>query len=163
MTRKRRTREHVIEDLSFNHVERFVLFCGWSSLRQSPDYGIDLTIQTYDEHGEIENGCINIQLKGTDHLRTTAQGDEVICIVLASDLDYWLEEPFPVFLIRYDAVCDRAYWLHVQEHIRALPGFELSELGKTITVRIPITNMLSKEAIQEFARRKDMILRKFRE
>lgn len=28
--RKRRTREHVIADLSVNHVERLVLLCGWT-------------------------------------------------------------------------------------------------------------------------------------
>ncbi len=29
--RKRRTREHVIADLSVNHVERFILQCGWTA------------------------------------------------------------------------------------------------------------------------------------
>jgi hypothetical protein len=33
--RKRRTREHVIADLSVNHVERLVLRCGWTVERTS--------------------------------------------------------------------------------------------------------------------------------
>jgi hypothetical protein len=31
LPRKRRTREHVIADLSVNHVERFALLCGFVS------------------------------------------------------------------------------------------------------------------------------------
>src|SRR5437660_1542756 len=38
--RKRRTREHVIADLSINHVERCVLRCGWTAERTRYDYGI---------------------------------------------------------------------------------------------------------------------------
>jgi hypothetical protein len=45
--RKRRTREHVIADLSINHVERLVLRCGWTAERTRYDYGIDLYMQTY--------------------------------------------------------------------------------------------------------------------
>jgi hypothetical protein len=40
--RKRRTREHIIADLSVNHVERLILRCGWVARRMNPDYGIDL-------------------------------------------------------------------------------------------------------------------------
>jgi hypothetical protein len=40
--RKRRTREHVIADLSVNHVERQALLCGFSVERIRVDYGIDL-------------------------------------------------------------------------------------------------------------------------
>lgn len=53
--RKRRTRQHVIADLSVNHVERFILRCGWAAQRMSPDYGIDLYMETYGENGEFEN------------------------------------------------------------------------------------------------------------
>ena len=51
--RKRRTREHVIADLSVNHVERVVLRCGWTVQRLNPDYGIDLVMTTYDASGQI--------------------------------------------------------------------------------------------------------------
>ena len=52
--RKRRTREHVIADLSANHVEKQALLCGFSVERVRHDYGIDLIWFTYDEHGEVE-------------------------------------------------------------------------------------------------------------
>jgi hypothetical protein len=67
--RKRRTREHIIADLSVNHVERFILQCGWTAQRISPDYGIDLIMETFDTRGRIENGAVKFQLKATDSLQ----------------------------------------------------------------------------------------------
>ena len=52
--RKRRTREHVIADLSVNHVERHILKCGCVVKRPTPDYGIDLELITFNKRGEIE-------------------------------------------------------------------------------------------------------------
>jgi hypothetical protein len=66
--RKRRTREHVIADLSVNHVERLVLRCGWTVERTQYDYGLDLVMRTYSASGEIESGTVWFQLKATDHL-----------------------------------------------------------------------------------------------
>ena len=39
--RKRWTRGHVIADLSANHVERFVLECGFAAEVTRHDYGVD--------------------------------------------------------------------------------------------------------------------------
>lgn len=72
--RKRRTREHVIADLSVNHVERLVLRCGWTVERKRYDYGIDLIMDTYNANGEVENNRILLQLKATDSLRRSADG-----------------------------------------------------------------------------------------
>ena len=61
--RKRRTREHVIADLSINHVERFVLRAGCTAERTKHDYGIDLLMETFNVAGEPENGQVLFQLK----------------------------------------------------------------------------------------------------
>lgn len=74
MDRKRRTREHVIADLSINHVERLILRCGWTNERSSHDYGLDLYMDTYNINGEVENGRITFQLKATDALKRSADG-----------------------------------------------------------------------------------------
>ena len=71
--RKRRTREHVIADLSVSHVERFILRCGWVARRMNPDYGIDLSMETYNAQGEIENGGVWFQLKATDTLQVVSK------------------------------------------------------------------------------------------
>ncbi len=64
--KKRRTREHIIADLSISHTERQALLAGFAVQRIVRDYGIDLFIATYDRFGEVENGEIRIQLKATD-------------------------------------------------------------------------------------------------
>src|SRR5436309_2496106 len=47
LPRKRRTREHIIADLSVNHVERQALLCGHVVERRVFDYGIDLEMFTF--------------------------------------------------------------------------------------------------------------------
>lgn len=42
--RKKRTREHVLADLSANHVERVALSCGYAVDRVWNDYGLDLAL-----------------------------------------------------------------------------------------------------------------------
>lgn len=53
--RKRRTRNHIIADLSANHVEKHVLHCGFTVERMVHDYGVDLLLYTYSPEGEIED------------------------------------------------------------------------------------------------------------
>ena len=79
--RPERTRDHYIEALWRNHVERFILLQGHAIDEPRPDYGYDLVITTFDykgdaafQSGEVENGAIYIQLKSVDILKT-AQKD----------------------------------------------------------------------------------------
>ena len=72
--RKLRTRQHVIEDLSYNFVEKQVLlgFCTFEryTMRQ---YSYDEHVFTFDETGQTEDGIFFIQVKATDHLRFSKQ------------------------------------------------------------------------------------------
>jgi Domain of unknown function (DUF4365) len=70
MRRKQRTRQHVIADLSVNYVERFALLCGYSVERFFSDYGLDLTILTYSESGEVEPNHFYMQLKATEQIKS---------------------------------------------------------------------------------------------
>lgn len=65
---KTRTRQHVIADLSVNHVERQVLLAGHAIQRVQSDYGYDLLMFTYNEQGEVEPGMVFFQAKATDYL-----------------------------------------------------------------------------------------------
>ena len=56
-----RTIEHVIADISVNHVERLFLEAGHSPTAVPKDYGYDLTVQTHDNRGHVESGVIYIQ------------------------------------------------------------------------------------------------------
>jgi hypothetical protein len=155
--RKRRTREHVIADLSANHVERHALLCGFAVERVRMDYGIDLQVQTFDRRGQVENGLLFFQLKATDRVRLCAGGQAVACRVERADLAYWLGEALPVVLALYDARADAAYWLHLQAYFEGQARLRLSRAGKRVTLVIPRANLVGVAAMRLFARWKNAI------
>ena len=68
--RKQRTRQHIIEDLGINHVERQILYAGYTFYRYAHnDYGYDGSYTTFNENGEIETMNFNLQLKSTDKIQ----------------------------------------------------------------------------------------------
>jgi Domain of unknown function (DUF4365) len=158
LVKKRRPRQHIIADLSVNYVERYVLLCGYSTERVEHDYGIDLVIFTYDANGEIENGQIYVQLKATDKLSRLAHDAAISFPLQRSDLELWLREPMPWILIVYDAQVNLAYWLYVQAFFERQVGFDLSQMGDTVTVHLPTSNIVNQEAIRQFARYKEDVL-----
>lgn len=157
--RKRRTREHVIADLSVHHVEGFVLRCGWTVERMRHDYGIDLLMQTYNANGEVESGRVLYQLKATDSLKPSADGSVIPVRLEWRDLLFWLNEVKPVILVVYDAHQDRAYWLNVQEYFRGQQWAKRAGSATTVTVHVPTVNALNEEAIRLFARFRDRRVR----
>lgn len=158
MIRKRRTRQHVLAELSANFVERHVLLCGHSVERVEHDYGIDLILFTYDSDGEIENGQVFIQLKATDHVRELVVEDAVSFRLRRSDLDLWLAEPMPCILVVYDAARDKAYWLYLQAYFEDRRKFRAAARRGTVTVRIPRVNLVGTEAIRTFVSYRDDVL-----
>jgi hypothetical protein len=120
-----------------NHVERQALLCGYSVERTHHDYGLDLAIDTYDDEGEIENGRVLLQLKATDQLRRVGGGQFITWRIARADLGCWLREVQPFILVVYDAVADKAYWLHVQAYFARQAGFDLKRVGSWVTIRIP--------------------------
>ncbi len=163
MVRKRRTRQHVIADLSANHVERHVLRCGFSVERIHHDYGVDLVLFTYNANGEIENGQVYIQLKATDAPTFRQERDAIAFAVRRADLELWLREPMPYILIVYDTRIDVAYWLYVQAYFAGLPGFDLAQVGTTITVYLPRGNVVDEDAVRTFRSHRDAILAQIEE
>jgi hypothetical protein len=156
--RKRRTREHVIADLSVNFVERQVLLCGYSVERVFHDYGYDLVLFTYNAKGEVENGCVFLQVKATDRLRVLSRQQAIPFRVTQSDLRHWLNEDMPVILIVYDAQADVAYWLHLRSHLASeASGYILKARGTT-TVYLPLANRLDPAAVRSIAQLKTAAL-----
>ncbi len=157
--RKRRTRSHIIADLSVNHVERQALLCGYTMERPVYDYGIDLTLTTYAANGEVEEGTVLFQLKATDSLPLSADGSAILFQLERSDLELWLRQYSPVIFVVYDAQADAAYWLYIQAYFARLSNFDLATSNQTTMVRVPISNVLNQEAVRSFARFRDNILR----
>lgn len=87
MERKRRTREHVLADLSANYVEKQALRCSFTAERLRLDYGIDLLVQTFNRRGEVENGWIPFQLKATDRIKLVDGGNAVSCRLERAELE----------------------------------------------------------------------------
>ena len=92
--RKRRTREHVLADLSANHVEKIALNCGFAVERLSKDYGLDLAIFTFDKRGFCESGVLWMQLKATDQVKTTRDGNAILVRLDRRDVLAWIGEVF---------------------------------------------------------------------
>jgi hypothetical protein len=158
--RKRRTREHVIADLSVNHVERLVLRCGWTVERTRHDYGTDLFAETYNARGEVENGRIVFQLNATDNLRRSADQSVIPLRLDWRDLLFWLNEPLPVIVVLYDALADRAYWVYIQEYFRSREWSERAARATTVTVHVGVESVLDESAIRLFREfREECLLR----
>lgn len=155
----RRTREHVIADLAVNHTERQALLCGFTVERIRSDYGIDILLFIFDSNGEIENGYIPVQVKGTESLDWLTSEPAAAFRIGRKDLAGWLRQSLPVILITYDAGEDRAYWVHVQGYFGAQPGFNLFSAAETITVRVPRHNALDPAAVRRFAELRDQAAR----
>jgi hypothetical protein len=156
--RKRRTREHVLAELSANYVEKQALLCGFAVNRVQPDYGIDLLVQTFNRRGEVENGWIPFQLKGTDRVKLVDGNRAVSCRIERADLRHWLKEWEPVLLALYDARADVAYWLFVRDYFAGLAGFDINRAGERVSVSIPCRNVLDRQAMQGLARLKNTLL-----
>ena len=88
--RKRRTRQHVIADLSVHHVEGFILEEGHTVQRLGSDYGYDLILWTFDELGYIEPGAIYFQLKAMETL--SESGSDYVFDVDIRDYNLWVRE-----------------------------------------------------------------------
>jgi hypothetical protein len=148
----------VIADLSINFVERQTLVCGYAVERVFHDYGYDLMLFTYNAQGEVENGCVFLQVKATDQLRVLPRRECVIIRVEQADLRLWLNEDMPVILVVYDAQGDAAYWLHVQSYFGGQESGYILKARGTTTIHVPLANRLNPVAMQTIAELKTKAL-----
>jgi hypothetical protein len=143
--RKQRTRQHVIADLSVHYVEGFILAEGHTAQRLDRDYGYDLLLTTYDEQGYVEPGLLLLQLKATETLQTV--GPASVFDLDIRDYNLWMLEEIPVILILFDAARKRAYWLDVQRYFREDENRCPKKGTKTVRVRVPMRQAVSRRAI----------------
>jgi hypothetical protein len=155
--RKKRTRQHVIAAQSVNHVERFIIDAGHTAERLTNDYGYDLVLYTYDQEGYAEEGAIYLQLKASEKLNVVSDGNFVFDID-RRDYTRWTREPMPVILILFDASKRRAYWVYVQRYFGENPSHRPRQGAKTIRVRIPKRQVVSRAGIQAMRAYKQAVL-----
>ena len=154
---KRRTRAHIIADLSVCFVEWQALLCGYTVERMHHDYGIDLELMTYNKNGEIEPGNILFQVKATDGLLLSEGQTTFPVRIERTHLVRWRREKSPVIVIIFDANKKRAFWCYVQRYFQALQDFNIFAAGETITIRVPTANRINPRAMRRFARFRDRI------
>jgi Domain of unknown function (DUF4365) len=147
--RKQRTRQHFIEDFGMNTIERQVLYAQCTLQRQYYDYGYDAFINTYNEHGEYENGVIQVQLKSTDKLKLSEERQVILFDLSKRDLELWLYSNSPVLLVVYDAVKEVAYWVDLLDYFQKNRA-NLKKVNKFVRVYIPYDHVLTAQTIQTF-------------
>ena len=145
--RKQRTRQHCIEDLGFNYIERQILYAGCTMQKYSYDYGYDALINTYNENGEYENSIIQIQLKSSDNIKFSEKKEAIAFDLSKRDLALWLYSIMPVVLILYDAEKEVAYWLDLLDYFRKNRE-TLKKVTKFVRIYIPIENEFSIETVK---------------
>ena len=121
---------------------------------------IDLVMFTYNELGEIENGHVEFQLKATDSIKVRHDSGDVSVTVDMADVKHWEWEPWPVILVIYDAVGDGpAFWVYVQRYLAKTENLRhLDESDQdTLTIHIPVVNLLDEVAIKGFRGFRDRI------
>lgn len=72
--------------------------------------------------------------------------------VQRSHLLFWLKESFPIFLIVYDAVREAAFWLYIQRDVSGGKVFGLSRTENTMTLHVPVANILDETAMRRLGR-----------
>ena len=145
--RKLRTRQHIIEDLGLNQIERHILYAGFTFYRYGHnDYGYDGSITTFNEKGEIENSQINIQLKSTDFIKTTSDKQFFVFDVSKRDLELWCFSDISTIFVLYDAQKEVSYYLDILEFYEK-DGIDLDKIRKSVRVKIPKTNLWNQEAV----------------
>jgi hypothetical protein len=145
--KKQRTRQHIIEDLGFNNVEKQMLLAGCIVQRYFADYGYDGEIQTFDENGYYETGYALFQLKSTDKSNLIAQQQAFAFDLSKRDLELWLYEKVPVLIILYDANTDKSYFIELQSYF-AQHKKTLTDVKKFVRIYIPSENTFNTAAAQ---------------
>jgi hypothetical protein len=156
--RKRRTRTHVLADLSLIHVQYFIANAGFTSEATTRDYGYDLTVNTFDENGLIEPGSILVQLKSSEQLKPHGDGDSYVFDLDVRDYFLWKKEPNPVFLILYDAKSRRAYWCYFQQYLKTAAAPRPKTGSRTIRIRVPMVNKVRTDFFRHARRLKEQVL-----
>jgi len=156
--RKKRVRNHVIADLSVNHVEYHLLKAGYTMDVTKSDYGYDGIIFTFDSNGEIENGNIFVQLKATDSIDSHRKKNGLSFSISKKDIHLWYDEPFPVYLLLFDAVAENAYWLYLQQYLKKQKIAPSNLTGNSLAIHIDRINLFDLTTPKLWRSHKEIVL-----
>jgi hypothetical protein len=135
--RKTRVRSHVIADMSLHHLAYIVVSCTFTVEPTRTDYGYDLSIFTFDAAGQYENGHLFVQLKATDKLRIDAKTRDIKYRISRRDILTWQGEPFPAYLVVFDAARGQAYSIYLQRYFVKIGLSSDLMVRQSLEVRLP--------------------------
>lgn len=102
----KRPRSHVLETES-RHYFGSIIPKEWLFREEHPDYGIDGSIEVFDERGETTGLRFYVQLKATDSEH--AQTQRTIRFKTSTQ-EYWHQQKHPTLLIQYCSAVKCVYW-----------------------------------------------------
>ncbi len=155
--RKARSRSHVIADMSLHFLSYIIVSCTFTVEPTAKDYGYDLSIFTFDSDGHYESGNIFVQLKATDDLRVDPHTREIKFRISKRDVMTWEGEPFPAYLVVFDARRGAAYSIYLQRHFAEVGISSATITGASVIVRLP-SRQLDAETIRGWRDDKNAIL-----
>lgn len=155
-----RPRSHVLEEEN-ERAFNAALPAGWVVRRQTPDYGIDLTVEIFEE-GRATALSFGVQLKATEeeHLDRALRSVRFVRELA----DYYWNQPVPVLIVRYHAPSRQLYarWWHAynsliaarpdEEDVNAEPTKTVSFQFSEADVWHPNTPHELVEAVRSFRR-----------
>jgi hypothetical protein len=157
--RKKRTRTHIIASLSVNNLEYHVIKKGYTLDVPAEDYGYDALIFTFNKKGEIDTGAIFVQIKAKEKLKLK-KNSFYSYPLKKKDLDLWYDEPYPVYLVLYDAQNEKAYWTEMKENLKARNIIPAKIKNDSLTVYIDPNNILLPETPKQWRDHKQSITKR---
>ena len=70
----------------------------------------------------------------------------------------WENEPYPIFLVLYDATKKFAYYLYLQEYFTAPSAKKPKPTAKSMTVRVPVEIEFTERTVDYMRERKAAVL-----
>ena len=144
--------------MSYHHLAYLIARCGFTMDTTRADYGYDGFIFTFAPNGEIENSYMFVQLKATDHLRTSRDGRRARHRINRKDVSLWQGEIFPVYLVVFDAKRERARWIYLQRYFQKHRIKAANMKAKSITIEL--ARPLNENAIRSWRDDKIEMLRR---
>jgi len=119
-------------------------------------------VNTFDKDGYAENGDIRLQLKARSRFTYSKDGSYIQFQVEAKHYHLWMNEPYPVFLVLYDAPNSVAYYLYMQEYFTTGTPKKPRPNAKEMTVRVPVANKFTQYTVDYMQERKAAVLQQIR-
>jgi hypothetical protein len=149
-SKKRRTRAHIIADMSIHHLGYLIVRCGFTFEATVKDYGYDGHITTFDSQGEVENLYMFFQLKATDKVKLSGDQKHVLFRISKKDMKLWQDEIPPVYLVLFDAKNEKAYWVYLQKYFEE-KGLRAENITTdTVNVELDVTHTVDEQVIKSW-------------